>query len=137
MNRGASFLVPSAAMPITHVILSIQPFPYAILVITSSDYHSHSVISPDGNPRKPYSVALQLDFSPTIQPHLTISPDGNPRKPYSVALQLDFSPTIQPHPAIPPTEIHGNAIPRHSTAFQLDFRGIMRDNAMRQQFRIK
>ena len=109
MNRDASSLVHSATMPITHVILSIQPFPYAILVITSSDYHSHSVISPDGNPRKPYSVALQLDFSPTIQPH----------------------------PAIPPTEIHGNAIPRHSTAFQLDFRGIMRDNAMRQQFRIK
>ena len=168
MNRDASSLVHSATMPITHVILSIQPFPYAILVITSSDYHSPSVISADGNPRKPYSEALQLDFSPLIQPHLAIppdgnprkhystafydvpagflshdsatsrySPDGNPRKPYSVALQLDFSPTIQPHPAIPPMEIHENTIPRHSTAFQLDFRGIMCDNAMRQQFRIK
>ena len=165
MNRDASSFVHSATMPITHVILSIQPFPYAILVITSSDYHSPSVISADGNPRKPYSealqldfspliqphlaipadgnprkpysVALQLDFSPTIQPHLAIPPDGNPRKPYSEALQLDFSPLIQPHPAIPPTEIHENTIPRHSTAFQLDFRGIMCDNAMRQQFRIK
>ena len=98
MNIDPSSLVHSATMPITHVILSIQPFPYAILVITSSDYHSPSVISADGNPRKPYSEALQLDFSPLIQPHLAIPPDGNPRKPYSEALQLDFSPLILTRP---------------------------------------
>ena len=118
MNRDASSLVHSATMPITHVILSIQPFPYAILVITSSDYHSPSVISADGNPRKPYSEALQLDFSPLIQPHLAIPPDGNPRKPYSEALQLDFSPLIQPHLAIPPD---GNPRKPYSEALQLDF----------------
>ena len=85
MNRGVPSLVSFATMQATHAIISIQPFPFVILVITSSDYHSPSVISADGNPRKPYSEALQLDFSPLIQPHLAIPPDGNPRKRHSTA----------------------------------------------------
>lgn len=91
MNRGVPSLVSFATMQATHAIISIQPFPFVILVITSSDSHSHiPPFPPGGNPRKWHSTAFRVDFPPPVRLHHAIPPDRNPRKRHSAMLQLDF-----------------------------------------------
>lgn len=107
MNRGVPSLVSFATMQATHAIISIQPFPFVILVITSSDSHSHI---PPFPPAEIHENGILL---------------------HSVWISLPRFGSTTP---FPPTEIHGNVILRCSSWISVGKCARMRCAG---QFRIK